>query len=105
VGFQLRISTSIFLHTQFNYQVNLSSSINNNLAASIGLLGTILHRKKKTKLSGQTMQYLRNKSLWTLMEMVLWIMKMPVRRRQAREHFMAVPTQMETVFLITVTAV
>jgi outer membrane protein OmpA-like peptidoglycan-associated protein len=48
-GFQLRISTSIFLHTQFSYQVNLSSAINNNLAASIGLLGTILQRKKKNK--------------------------------------------------------
>jgi OOP family OmpA-OmpF porin len=52
-GFQLRISTSVFLHTQFNYQVNLSPSINNNLAASVGLLGTILHRKKK------------NKTIWT----------------------------------------
>lgn len=48
-GFQLRISGSIFLHTQLNYQVNFSSSINNNVAASIGLLGTILQRKKKNK--------------------------------------------------------
>jgi OmpA-OmpF porin, OOP family len=48
-GFQLRISSSIFLHTQLNYQVNLSSATNNNLGASFGLLGTILHRKKKYK--------------------------------------------------------
>jgi outer membrane protein OmpA-like peptidoglycan-associated protein len=48
-GFQLRISGSIFLHTQLNYQVNFSSSIRNNAAASIGLLGTILQRKKKNK--------------------------------------------------------
>lgn len=48
-GFQLRISNSVFLHTQLSYHVNLSSSINNNVAASIGLLGTILQRKKKNK--------------------------------------------------------
>lgn len=48
-GFQLRISNTVFLHTQVSYHVNFSSSINNNVAASIGLLGTILQRKKKIK--------------------------------------------------------
>ncbi len=48
-GFQLRISSTIFLHTQLNYQVNFSSAVNNNLSASIGLLGTILQRKKKNR--------------------------------------------------------
>jgi outer membrane protein OmpA-like peptidoglycan-associated protein len=48
-GFQLRISNNVFLHTQLNYHVNFSSSINNNVSASIGLLGTILHRKHKSK--------------------------------------------------------
>lgn len=46
-GFQLRISNSVFLHTQLSYHVNVSSSINNNVTASIGLLGIILQRKKK----------------------------------------------------------
>ncbi|OQP58052.1 hypothetical protein A3860_06895 [Niastella vici] len=48
-GFQLRISNSVFLHTQLSYHVNLSSSINNNVTASIGLMGIILQRKKKNK--------------------------------------------------------
>ncbi len=46
-GLQLRISPVIYLHTQVSYHVNLSSSINNSVSASIGLLGTILHRRKQ----------------------------------------------------------
>jgi OOP family OmpA-OmpF porin len=48
-GFQLRLFNNIFLHTQLTYQVNLSSSINNSVSASVGLLGTILHRKQHHK--------------------------------------------------------
>ena len=48
-GFQLRISSTVFLHTQINYQVHFSPAINNNVTASVGLLGTILKRNKRIK--------------------------------------------------------
>ena len=48
-GFQMRISGTVFLHTQLNYQVHFSSAINNNVTASVGLLGTILKRNKRIK--------------------------------------------------------
>ena len=48
-GFQIRISGTVFLHTQLNYQIHFSPAINNNVTASVGLLGTILKRNKRIK--------------------------------------------------------
>ncbi|MDI3321393.1 OmpA family protein [Pinibacter soli] len=46
-GFEIRFTSKIFLHTQFNYQINTSSQVDNNTSVSIGLLGTIFQRKRK----------------------------------------------------------
>ncbi|WP_315815041.1 hypothetical protein [Paraflavitalea speifideaquila] len=62
-GFQLRISSTIFLHTQLSYQFHFSSTINNNVSASIGLLGTILQRKSKTKPIATSRQPIYNNKL------------------------------------------